>query len=82
VLTGIHTGAFVPFEVSPMRRKELAIFIVRRSNHESERALEMLLHRVEWFAPLVTHKRPLREIANAFRLVERYEDGVGKMVVG
>jgi L-iditol 2-dehydrogenase len=82
VLTGIHSGAFVPFEVSPMRRKELAIFNVRRSNHDSDRALEMLVHRMEWFAPLVTHKRPLRDIAEAFRLTERYADGVGKMVVG
>jgi L-iditol 2-dehydrogenase len=81
VLTGIHSEAFVPFEVSPMRRKELAIFNVRRSNHESERALEMLLHRLQWFAPLVTHTRPLSDIADAFRLVERYEDGVGKMVI-
>jgi L-iditol 2-dehydrogenase len=82
VVTGIHSGCFVPFEVSPMRRKELAIFNVRRSNHESERALEMLLHRVEWFAPLVTHHRPLSDIAAAFRLVESYEDGVGKMIIG
>ena len=35
VLTGIHSAAIVPFEVSPMRRKELAIFNVRRSVHES-----------------------------------------------
>jgi L-iditol 2-dehydrogenase len=81
VLTGIHSEVFVPFEVSPMRRKELAIFNVRRSNHESERALEMLVQRVEWFAPLVTHKRPLAEIADAFRLTEHYSDGVGKMVL-
>ena len=81
VLTGIHSEAFVPFEVSPMRRKELAIFNVRRSNHESHRALEMLEHRLEWFAPLVTHKRPLARIAEAFRIAEDYADGVGKMVV-
>ena len=82
VLTGIHSDAFVSFEVSPMRRKELAIFNVRRSNHETHRALEMLTHRLEWFAPLVTHRRPLSGIADAFRLTEKYEDGVGKMVVG
>jgi L-iditol 2-dehydrogenase len=81
VLTGIHSGAFVPFEVSPMRRKELAIFNVRRSNHESHRALEMLLHRTAQFAPLVTHKRPLSAIGEAFRLTEHYADGVGKMVI-
>jgi len=81
VLTGIHSGAMVEFEVSPMRRKELAIFNVRRSNHESEAALEMLLERTEWFAPLVTHTRPLGRIAEAFELTGRYADGVGKMVI-
>ena len=81
VLTGIHSDVFVPFEVSPMRRKELAIFNVRRSNHETHRALEMLVRRLEWFAPLVTHKRPLTQIAEAFRITEQYADGVGKMVV-
>ena len=81
VLTGIHSAAIVEFEVSPMRRKELAIFNVRRSNHEPEAALELLLNRVELFAPMVTHTRPLEEIAKTFAMTERYEDGVVKMVV-
>jgi L-iditol 2-dehydrogenase len=81
VLTGIHSGALVPFEVSPMRRKELAIFNVRRSNHESEAALELLMAKTAWFAPLVTHTRPLERIAEAFSIAEMYADGVGKMVV-
>lgn len=81
VLTGIHSACFVPFEVSPMRRKELAIFNVRRSNHESGRALDLLIQRAESFAPLITHQRPLHEIADAFRVVEHYADGVGKMVI-
>lgn len=81
VLTGIHSAAMVEFEVSPMRRKELAIFNVRRSNHESEAALEMLVQRPAFFAPLVTHKRPLDRIAEAFEITERRADGVGKMVV-
>ena len=81
VVTGIHSDAIVPFEVSPMRRKELAIFNVRRSNHESEAALEMLVERSSWFAPLVTHTRPLESIAEAFHIAETYSDGVGKMVV-
>jgi L-iditol 2-dehydrogenase len=81
VITGIHSASFVPFEVSPMRRKELAIFNVRRSNHESEAALELLTNQMDWFAPLVTHRRPLDQIAGAFRLVENYADGVGKLVI-
>jgi L-iditol 2-dehydrogenase len=81
VLTGIHSAAVVPFEVSHMRRKELAIFNVRRSNHEPEDALKLISEKAEWFAPMVTHTRPLSDIAAAFRLVEGYEDGVGKLVI-
>ena len=81
VLTGIDSGTMVPFEVSPMRRKELAIFNVRRSNHEPEAALELLTARTAWFAPLVTHTRPLDRIAEAFRMVEAYADVVGKLIV-
>ncbi|HXB74874.1 MAG TPA: alcohol dehydrogenase catalytic domain-containing protein [Candidatus Acidoferrales bacterium] len=81
VITGIHSAPLVPFEVSPMRRKELAIFNVRRSNHETAAALELLVSRTAWFAPLVTHTRRLDQIADAFRLTEKYEDGVGKMVI-
>ena len=81
VLTGIHSAAIVPFEVSPMRRKELAIFNVRRSNHEAAAALEFLKNNVKLFAPMVTHTRPLEEIQAAFALVEAYAEGVGKLVV-
>ena len=81
VLTGIHSAAMVPIEVSPMRRKELAIFNVRRSNTESPDALALLTARMAWFAPLVTHTRPLSGIADAFTLTEHYADGVGKMVI-
>ena len=35
----------------------------------------------ELFAPLLTHSRPLDEIQQAFDVVTRYEDGVGKMLV-
>jgi L-iditol 2-dehydrogenase len=81
VLTGIHSGIMIPFEVSPMRRKELAIFNVRRSNKEPEAAMELLTARTAWFAPLVTHTRPLESIAEAFRITEEYADGVGKFVI-
>jgi L-iditol 2-dehydrogenase len=81
VLTGIHSDAMVPFETSPMRRKELAIFNVRRSNDEPHAALELLTARMAWFAPLVTHTRPLHAVADAFTINEHYADGVGKMVI-
>jgi L-iditol 2-dehydrogenase len=81
VLTGIHSAAVVGFEVSHMRRKEIAIFNVRRSNTEAHDALHFLTEKASLFAPMVTHRRPLSDIASAFSLVEHYEDGVGKLVV-
>ncbi len=81
VLTGIHSGALVPFDTSNLRRKEVTLFNVRRSNDESPEALAMIAERPEWFAPIVTHRRSLEDIADAFEIAESYRDGVGKMMV-
>jgi L-iditol 2-dehydrogenase len=80
-LTGIHSGALVPFDTSNMRRKEVTLFNVRRSNDESPEALAMIAERPGWFAPIVTHRRSLEDIAEAFEIAESYRDGVGKMMV-
>jgi len=81
VLTGIHSIPFVPMDGSAMRRKELTIFNVRRSNHESSKALELLQAHPDWFAPLLTHTREIDRIDEAFAIASHYQDGVGKMVV-
>lgn len=81
VLTGIHSGVMVPFEVSPMRRKELAIYNVRRSNHEMDAATRLIIERSSWFAPIITHKRPIERIGEAFTIAESYTDGVGRMII-
>jgi L-iditol 2-dehydrogenase len=81
VLTGIHTSAFVSVDASSMRRKELTLFNVRRSNHETEEALELLRAHPAWFAPVLTHTRPIDHIDEAFGIASQYRDGVGKMIV-
>jgi L-iditol 2-dehydrogenase len=80
-ITGIHSTREVALEGSTMRRKELTIFNVRRSNHEPHAALELLCAHPEWFAPLVTHVRGMDRIAEAFEIASHYRDGVGKMIV-
>jgi L-iditol 2-dehydrogenase len=80
-LTGIHSTPLVSMDGSAMRRKELTIFNVRRSNHETHEALELLHAHSEWFAPLVTHTRDLDRIEDAFAIASQYRDGVGKMIV-
>lgn len=80
-LTGIHSTLNVSVDASSMRRKELVIFNVRRSNHETEEAVELLHAHPDWFAPVLTHSRALDEIADAFDIAAHYRDGVGKMIV-
>ena len=81
VYTGIPAEVQVPVDFHPWRRKELSLFQVRRSNHESETARDLLAAHTARFAALVTHQRPLDQIDRAFRQVELYEDGVGKLVL-
>jgi L-iditol 2-dehydrogenase len=81
VITGIPSEVQVPLDFHPLRRKEVAIFPVRRSNHDSEPALEMLASNPSLFAPLLTHSRPLEEVGRAFEQLEHYEDGVGKIAI-
>lgn len=81
VLTGIPSALQVALDVSPMRRKEVRFFNVRRSSHETETAVELLAAHTARFAALITHTRPLDGIAEAFRISEHYTDGVGKMIV-
>jgi L-iditol 2-dehydrogenase len=80
-LTGIHSTAFVSLDGSAMRRKELTIFNVRRSNHETGEALDLLRTHPDWFEPVLTHERPLDRIDGAFAIASQYLDGVGKMIV-
>jgi len=81
VVTAIPPGVHVPIEFSPMRRKEIALYNVRRSNHESAAALAMLDEHIVRFAPLITHTPPLDQIGRAFAQLENYADGVGKIVI-
>jgi L-iditol 2-dehydrogenase len=81
VLTGIHTSQFAQVDASAMRRKELTLFNVRRSNHETKEALELLGEHAAWFAPLLTHTREIERIDEAFEIASQYRDGVGKMIV-
>ena len=81
VITGIPSEAEPTLKFHVARRKELAIFNVRRSNHESELALRILGSDAKRFAPLLTHSLKLEKIHDAFTMLEHYSDGVGKVCV-
>jgi L-iditol 2-dehydrogenase len=80
-ITAIQPGVDTAVNLHTMRRKEMTIFNVRRSNHESAEALAMLAEHTARFAPIVTHTRPLEAISRTFAQLENYEDGMGKVVI-
>jgi L-iditol 2-dehydrogenase len=71
----------VNLEFHVMRRKEITLFNVRRSNHESEAAIELLREYMPRWAPVITHTRPVDRIEESFAMLESYADGVGKLVI-
>jgi L-iditol 2-dehydrogenase len=81
VLTGIHSDRRTNLDIHLMRRSELKLFSLRRSNDESNDARDLMEQHANLFAPILTHQRPLEGIDQAFALNERYADGVGKMLV-
>jgi L-iditol 2-dehydrogenase len=81
VITGIPSEEYVSLAFHVIRRKEIAIYTVRRSNKEGATALQMLADQPQRFVPMLTHARPLTEIQSAFELNESYGDGVGKFVL-
>ncbi|HWY49666.1 MAG TPA: alcohol dehydrogenase catalytic domain-containing protein [Bryobacteraceae bacterium] len=81
VVTGIPSDDYIRLALHILRRKELAFYSVRRSNHDSEAALRLLSAHSKVFAPILTHTRPLSDIQPAFELCEQYADGVGKLTI-
>jgi L-iditol 2-dehydrogenase len=81
VVTGIPSEARSALDFHSLRRKELALFNVRRSNRESESALQLLREHRRRLAPILTHEMPLEDIQQAFTKLERYRDGMAKVVV-
>ena len=81
VVTGIPSDDYVRLALHILRRKELAFYSVRRSNHDSEAALGLLAAHSRLFAPILTHERTLAHVQPAFELCEQYADGVGKLTI-
>jgi len=81
VVTGIPSESRPAIDFHVMRRKELVLFNVRRSNRESETAIELLREHHARLAPVLTHELPLERVQEAFEKLEGYQDGMAKVVV-
>jgi L-iditol 2-dehydrogenase len=80
VLIGIPSEAEVNIDVHSAMAKELNIQTIRRSNHNSHGALE-LMESGRIGDRIVTHRLPLEKTAEGFELLADYADGVGKVVI-
>ncbi len=81
VITGIPTEPRVNIDYHVLRRKELGLYTVRRSCHESASALRLLVEQPGRFSEMLTHTRPLESAQEAFEILEAYADGVAKVVI-
>jgi L-iditol 2-dehydrogenase len=81
VLIGIPASDRIAFKAGTVRRKELTIKYVRRMKGTYPQAIDLVARGLVNVKALVTHTFALKDIAKAFKLVERYGDGVVKVVI-
>ncbi len=73
VLAGIPDDDKTSFSASTARRKGLTIKLVRRMKHTYPRAIELVSKGLIDVRSLVTHRFPLEQASEAFRVAERRE---------
>jgi len=73
VLAGIPDDDKTSFTASSARRKGLTIKLVRRMKHTYPRAIELVSKGLVDVRSIVTHRFPLEQAVEAFRVAERRE---------
>lgn len=68
-------------DASEIRRKEIVIQNVRRQNHCTEEALELISNDIVHVDTMITHRFPFERTKDAFELVAGYKDGVMKAMI-
>jgi L-iditol 2-dehydrogenase len=81
LIVGIPSVTETPVDLHELRRKEAVFYNVRRSNHETDAAVQMLRERPKQFGPIVTHQLPVDNIQRAFEMLESKQDGCAKIVL-
>lgn len=81
VIVGIPEDDSISLDIGLLRRKELVIKNVRRQNGCAEDAARMLDAGLTGLETVVTHHFQPEESQQAFELVSRYGDGVGKALI-
>ena len=80
-LIGIPSESPVPADLYAALDKELALYTIKRSNHNDHEAIGLIESGKIPARKLVTHTFPLECAGRAFETVGTYADGVAKAVV-
>ena len=81
MIVGIPEVDEISFLIHELRRKEITIVNVRRQNHCTQKAIDLVASGKIKADSLVTHRFPLEETAKAFDLVANYREGVMKTMI-
>jgi L-iditol 2-dehydrogenase len=81
ILVGIPGDDRLAMKHSTARRKGLTVRLCRRMKHVHRRAMDLILQGRVDLAGLVSHRFPLAQAPEAFRMNAAYEDGVVKVMV-
>jgi len=81
MMVGIHELDRVSFEVSTLRRREIALQPVRRQNHCVEDAVEMIADGRVDVRAMITHDYALEQTQEAFDTIADYRDNAVKAMI-
>jgi len=81
MLIGIPEEPRYVLNTDKMRHKEITIVNVRRQNHCTRKAIEMMEKKMIDARPMVTHRFHFSDTKKAFDLVADYQDGVMKAMI-
>lgn len=81
VIVGIPEVDDMSFPIHDLRRKEITIVNVRRQNHCTQKAIDLLASHEINMDSTVTHRFALEETQKAFELVANYREGVMKAMI-
>jgi L-iditol 2-dehydrogenase len=81
LLIGIPPEDTIGFNPHTLRRRELLVQNVRRSNRALHPCINLVKRKTVNIAPMATHRIPLSQISEAMRLAETYDDGAVRVMI-
>ncbi len=81
MVVGIPRLERVSFIIDKIRRKEITIVNIRRQNHCTQMAIDLIATGRAKIDFMITHRFKLEQTKDAFDMVAEYRDGVVKALI-